>query len=157
MKNSAVLMTSICTILDTGLSTVAHAKSVGDIQKEITTLLAHEPKITNINMTQSLGLDQAKSKSQPWTGGYWPDITGSIANHYRDHTKIGNQIGFVLRYGVAKNRFLNDHKDVSENYASWDLAKRDQKLSPSEKYDLLVGNKNFEFTQGILGELDFRS
>lgn len=153
MKTSVVLMTSLCTIL----GTVAHAKSVGDIQKEITTLLAHEPKVTNINMMQELGLDKAKSKEQPWTGGYWPDITGSIANHYRDHTKIGNQIGFLLRYPVAKTRFLNDHKDVSENYSSWDFAKRNKKLSPSEKYDLLVGNKNFEFTQAVLGELEFRS
>jgi hypothetical protein len=137
-------------------SGVSQAKTVDDIQKSMTHLLAHEPKVTSVQAAHDLGLDQAKTREQPWTGGYWPDITGSIANHYRDRTKLGNEVTFLLRYDLAKSRFKNDHKNVREKYLSWDTEKLSQKLAPSEKYDLLIGNRDFEFTQAVLGELEFR-
>jgi hypothetical protein len=144
-------------ILANTLVQPAFAKTTSNIDAEIRKLLAHNPELTNVFAAEERGFNRGGTRAQPWSGSYWPDITGSIANHYRDRTTLGNQIGFLLRYDISKGRFLSDFKDVSQHYLSWDENKRNKKTSPSEKYDLLVGNQNFEFTRAILDELEFRS
>jgi len=144
-------------IISVLISTSTYAKTTKNIDSEITKLLAHDPVITQVQEVVNQGLNRASTAAQPWSGSYWPDITGSITNHYRDRTKLWNQAFFALGYQVSKIRFMNNFEDVQKSYLGWDHSKLNEKLSPSEKYDLLVGNHDFNFTKAILEELDFRA
>jgi hypothetical protein len=139
------------------LGTSANAAVVADIQGAVGKLLGHAPKVVNIYSAQEQNLDKANTRYQPWSGSYWPDISGGISNHWRDHDLFWAQLRFGLRYDVAKTTFRNDFKNVCEKYPSWDTKTLSDKLSPSEKYDLLMGDKDFTFTKAIIAETDFRS
>ncbi len=65
----------------------ASAGTVKDIQKVVTDLLSHEPEVTSLSVADQKGLKIAGAKFQPWTGSFWPDINGGIANHYRKYSK----------------------------------------------------------------------
>jgi hypothetical protein len=134
-----------------------NARVVYDAKSKMTTLLGHAPAVMSIVDAEKQGLSRAEAKFQPWAGSFWPDINGGITNHYRDHGGLGAKLNFLTRYDMAKARFRNDHKDVCEKFGEWDIEKLSKKLSPSEKYDLLLGNTNFEFTKAIMEEMDFRS
>ena len=141
----------------------ANATVVSNIDSAMGTLLGHPLKVTNINDIQSLKLEKAQTQFQPWTGSYWPDLNGGITNHYRIHGKGGAKVNFGLRYGVGKARFASDHQAVLDhvsanpNETDWTNTRMNQHLSPSEKYDLLLGDMNFTFTQAIMDETDFRA
>ncbi|MBS1958696.1 MAG: hypothetical protein JST80_04410 [Bdellovibrionales bacterium] len=139
------------------MSPLAHASKTVDAAKKMETLLGHPAAVLNVFDAQKQNLDSGAAKFQPWSGSYWPDINGGITNHYRDHGKFGAQIKFVLRYDAAKGRFRRDHADVCTNYDVWDATELNKKLSPAEKYDLLIGNTDFKFTKNIMDEMDFRA
>ncbi|MBU6153133.1 MAG: hypothetical protein KGP28_02415 [Bdellovibrionales bacterium] len=136
----------------------AKASVVLNIEEAMANLLGHPAKVMNVHESRALGIDkERKTRFHPWSGSYWPDILGGIANHYRDHKKFGNQFLFALRYGVAKGRVRRDFRNVSENILNFNQSELDQKLSPSEKYDLLLGDLDFKFTRAILDDVDFRA
>ena len=139
------------------VSSISEARVVGDINGAMTSLLGHAPVVTNVYDAQAKGLDRKATKFQPWSGSYWPDIMGGIANHWRDHDLFWAQIRFGLRYDVAKKAVNNDFKAVQEKFNEWDNKKLNDKLAPSEKYDLLVGDRNFTLTRAIIDEMDFRA
>jgi hypothetical protein len=139
------------------LTTSANASVVGNINPAVEKLLGHEPRVVNIFDAQKQNLDRATTRYQPWSGSYWPDISGGVANHWRDHDGIWAKVRFLLRYDVAKATLQNDFKQVVERYQTWDNGKLSEKLSPSEKYDLLMGDSNFTLTKAILAETDFRA
>jgi hypothetical protein len=136
---------------------LAQAAVTQDAKKKMTELLGHVPEVMNVLEAQKQKLDSGAPRFQPWSGSFWPDINGGITNHYRDNGKLGSQLNFVLRYDRAKHRLRNDHKQVCEKYPSWNVETLNQKLSPAEKYDLLLGNTNFEFTKAVMDEIDFRA
>jgi len=135
----------------------AQARVVSDVNQAMAQLLGHAPQVTNVFTEQTDHLERGASQFQPWSGSYWPDINGGITDHWRDHSLFGAQLRFGLRYDVAKKRFHKDFKEVSEKYMTWDAKKLNDKLSPSEKYDLLLGDTSFGFTRAIMDEMDFRS
>ena len=154
LKISTCLATLIAGLIHSPLSmgSVTH-----DLNAKMTKMLGHAPVVTSIKDAQAQKLDSAQAKFQPWSGSFWPDINGGIANHYRDHTKFWNQIYFGLRYGVAVERVNADHDRVVKKLSTWDQDKINQKLSPAEKYDLLLGDTDFSFTKAVMEEADFRS
>jgi len=127
-----------------------------DIFGMTTKLLGHEPQVMNALEADKQGLSRGYSKHQPWSGSFWPDIIGNIANHYRDHGTFWSKIRFGMRYDLARNRVHRMHNRVAENFSEWDVDTIAEKLSPSEKYDLLVGDLDFSLTRAVLEELDFR-
>lgn len=139
------------------MSSVSHAGVTQNAFEKMKQLLGHEPEVMNVLDAQKQGLDQAKTPFQPWSGSYWPDIIGGIGNHYRQQGAFGSKVKFMFRYDGARGRFHRKHKEVCEKYPSWDLETLSNNLSPAEKYDLLIGNSNFDFTRAILDELDFRA
>lgn len=160
MKKTASLKLSI--MAATVLAGVIHspfsmASVTQDINAKMTKMLGHAPEVSSILDAQKQKLDRGEAKFQPWSGSYWPDINGGIANHYRDHGKLGAQIDFLMRYSVAKNRLNQDHRVVVKKLDRWDNEKINKKLSPAEKYDLLLGDLNFTFTNAVMEEADFRS
>lgn len=148
---------AIVTTLFAASMPASEARVVGDLNGAMTKLLGHQPAVTSIYDAQAKGLDRKATKFQPWSGSYWPDIQGGIANHWRDHDLFWAQLRFGLRWDVAKKTVRNDLKDVRDKLNKWDNEKLNNKMSPSEKYDLLVGNTNFDLTQAVIDEADFRA
>lgn len=138
-------------------SGVAQASVVRDMRGAMKALLGHPPKLTRAREADAFGIQSARTREEPWSGSYWPDINGGIASHYRDHSVLGSQLWFVLRYGAAKIRLHGDFDAVQRGFRSFTQEEMDQKLSPAEKYDLLLGNDQFDFTRAILGDIEFRA
>jgi len=135
----------------------SYATVVENIHQTMTNLLGHQPAVTSVYDAQLQGLDAGAPSFQPWSSSYWPDILGNIENHYRDRTRVGNELFFLLQYGNAKNRFQSDAKNVCEKYNQWNPDDLNKKLSPAEKYDLLLGDTHFSFSKAIMDEIEFRS
>ena len=160
MKKTTKAKISVCAAtLIAGLihSPVSMGSVTHDLNAKMTKMLGHAPAVININDAQAQNLDQANTQFQPWSGSYWPDINGGIANHYRQHWTLGAQIGFLLGYGVSKGALNSEHDDVVKNFSKWNEKDLNQKLSPTEKYDLLLGDTNFTFSKAVMDEAEFRS
>ena len=135
----------------------SHASVVKDITGAMTTLLGHAPAVKNVFDGQNQGLDSARPNFQPWSSSYWPDILGGITNHYRVHSQFGNEFLFLLRYPVARNSLMNDESTVCTKWSTFNETDLNNKLSATEKYDLLLGDTNFSFTKAVQAEIDFRA
>ena len=104
--------------------------------------------ITNFNDIISKNLSRAKTKNKPWTSTYWPLNKGLIADSY-ESTRIGYYVerGFIswtknYRTFIArKNGVLNNIDSLNEGQLAT--------LAPSEKYDLLLGDKSFDLTHRL--------
>lgn len=97
--------------------------------------------LKNLNDMDEKGLQSAKLSVKPWSDDYWAIAKGVLGARYQDPN--------------AKKSF--DWKDnqnyVLENPVSTYLAEGLQDfLSPSEKYDLLVGDDKFTMTQSMWNE-----
>ncbi len=130
---------------------------VRDVRSAATALLGHPVRVVNVLQAEEQGLNQKNLRHQPWSGSFWPDIIGGIANHYRDHTKLGNQFRYLLRYELGSRRVWRDFRNVCTNYSRFSGDELNRKLSPAEKYDLLIGDAEFSFSKAVLDDIDFRA
>ncbi len=135
--------------------TNAEAAAVKDVATATARLLGHAPEV--MDLTALEWRMEGSSRAEPWSGSFWPDILGGIANHYRDRTKTWAQVRFGLRYDVARKGLVRDHEEVVRGWERFNREELNHKLSPAEKYDLLLGNRDFRFTRAILDELEFRA
>ncbi len=87
----------------------------------------------------------ASLQESPWSGDYWAIYAGVIAKRYNDpeFKKIAsnNDWSSVKAYIETQN-----NKQDAFNSSSIHL------LSPAEKYDLLIGDKNMSLTKAMLNE-----
>jgi hypothetical protein len=58
---------------------------------------------------------------------------------------------------MGSGRVWKDFKNVCEKYDSFDQEDLNQKLSPTEKYDLLLGDTKFTLSRAVLDDIDFRA
>ena len=135
----------------------SQAGVVENMNSAMTSLLGHAPAVTNVYEVERQGLNSGQPPYQPWSSSYWPDITGGITNHFRDRAFLPNLLGFLLKYNVSKKRFHNDHENVKKDYQSWSDDELNMRLSPAEKYDLLIGSEDFNFTKAVMDDIDFRA
>jgi hypothetical protein len=82
-----------------------------------------------------LNLNQGKTSIDLWSGSYWPHYQGSLAVRYRDPQFI-NLIQTLEQW----DKFFESYKKKSAY--SYVINHNIDQLSPSEKYDLLVGDSN---------------
>ncbi len=82
-------------------------------------------------------------QSQPWSDNYWPIYMGVLGNRYADNKFPKNNDWKKNQTYVHKSG-----NDFLEIFKTGD-AKAIDKLSPSEKYDLLVGDKKGSLTQAM--------
>lgn len=98
--------------------------------------------IRTLEEIKELGLTEGKIDIDPWSDWYWPIAVGQLGHRYASPglTKIWtndvpeDDTWKVLKNYVEKNPYYN--QEINE-------------LSPSEKYDILVGDKNFTLTQAM--------
>jgi hypothetical protein len=76
---------------------------------------------------------------QPWSDDYWAFYKGALANRYAESSYWEDN----LNYHDSWFKYFKSTVKPIENYD----ALRRNRLSPSEKYDLLVGDKNFTLTR----------
>lgn len=79
---------------------------------------------------------KASLPEAPWSDSYWPIYQGSLANRYADPAFPGSM--------DWKENFDFLFKRIGEGASD--------RLSPAEKYDLLVGDTNFTLTKRMLEE-----
>jgi hypothetical protein len=118
------------------------------IYNDVITVTEDKKFIRNFREIISKKLSKARTKVKPWTASYWPLSKGTIADpfeksaipYYVDVSWIdwdGNYSEFKKRY---KKKLMHIDK-LSEKELS--------KLAPSEKYDLLLGDKSFDLTKRL--------
>ncbi len=145
-----------------GMMSTAQARVEKDVPKKMENLLGHPAKVLNAYEIEKLKLTKGGAKFQPWSSSYWPDIMGGINDHYQLHWAPLSQGQFLMRYGVASGTVARDHQKVVDNMTSdpktsWSDEDISRRLSPAEKYDLLLGDLNFKFTEAVMDEIDFRN
>ena len=108
--------------------------------------------IRNFRTIVKKGFSKARTKRQPWTASYWPLAKGTIADPFLN-SRIPYYSDFARTHYFLWKSSKSKFDDRKEDYLSKideldedDLAK----LAPSEKYDLLMGDKNFTMTTMLM-------
>ncbi len=104
-----------------------------DLARDLVDRLEH----SSLESMSRAGLLSARLEKRPWSDSYWPIYQGVLANRYADP-------GFP---GVRDWKRNTDYVLNSlGNAGSVD------RLSPAEKYDLLVGDSEFTLTRTMINE-----
>lgn len=93
----------------------------------------------NLLKIDQLGLTQGEVERKPWSDDYWPIYRGILGARYSDDDFYYLE-GWKESFDYIK---ANPAKDIFKQETSHHL------LSPSEKYDLLLGKKNFSLTKNM--------
>ncbi len=97
-----------------------------------------EDLLLNAYKIDELKLRSGKVKYTPWTGYYWSTQNGLIANRYNDSWFKG------------KWTFKGKLKYTKTRPPAYYIKKRKiEQLSPAEKYELLIGDTNQDFSKSI--------
>lgn len=121
----------------------------GEIYSNVKIVTEDPAFIRNFQTIIKKNLSAAKTSNKPWTSSYWPLNKGTIADPYEN-----SSLGYMLDIGWV---------DWEENYDSLvrrqtevhptvlEMEQKDlDKLAPSEKYDVLIGDKSFDLTKRLV-------
>lgn len=120
------------------------------IQERLAALNEGSSYLSNIYEMESRGLNRAETTVQPWGGSYWPLYQGMIGNNYQ--SKDYNTFIFSARRNVDWTKNVRDYKKRAEKVHPkiYELDEKElAKLSPSEKYDLMLGDTSFDLTNRV--------
>lgn len=97
----------------------------------------------NVYEMEKLQLGAAVPARQPWGGSFWPLIQGQIANPWQERSyfefwELANWRGNTSHFKKKRREKLL-HADLMNE-------KELAELAPSEKYDILIGDKSFQLT-----------
>lgn len=125
------------------------AMSTDEIYNTVTTVTEDQQFIKNLKEMISPELSLATSEVKPWTSSFWPLAKGSIADPYENSSiRYNVDIGWVDwkdNYKSLVKRREKVHRKIDE------LSQKDlDKLAPSEKYDVLLGDDSFDLTNRIV-------
>jgi hypothetical protein len=123
-----------------------------DIKSRVTRLTENEKFLWDIREITKRGLTQANTKVQPWGGSFWPLIQGQVANPYQEKDFSVLHGAFngleVTSWKYNFNKFKKRQSTIHSTI--YDLSEKELALlAPSEKYDLLLGDTNFDLTNKI--------
>lgn len=112
--------------------------------ESVESLLQLNQLIKNPKEMESLNLMQGRAKQAPWSDDYWPIYSGILGKRYDDP---------MFAY---KDNWYENHQYILDVSAESVLKSNDPKLinqlSPSEKYDILVGDNNYTLTKKMWSE-----
>jgi len=95
--------------------------------------------LTNLEKMEENKLQSSKLEIAPWSDDYWAIYKGVLGARYAD-----NKFNFIVNWNVARDYV--ETKTAAQIFKSQDFNEID-KLSPSEKYDLLFGIDNNTLTK----------
>lgn len=117
-----------------------------DLIKRVERITENQVPLRNVYDITNRGLMSGSSNPIPWEGSFWPLIQGQIANIWQSKSMLK-----PLEYLSWKEN-LNDFRKRKRELLPQGLDMEEQKLAklaPSEKYDLLLGDTNFDLTNRI--------
>ena len=91
-----------------------------------------EGLITSLTEVEAFELLSGESLIEPWSDYYWPIYRGQLGNRYADYSLAADWIELL-------QEFFEPLRSIFE-IVSQNSQKRLKNLSPSEKYDLLIGD-----------------
>ncbi|MBY0517541.1 MAG: hypothetical protein K2P81_11560 [Bacteriovoracaceae bacterium] len=117
-----------------------------DFKSRVSYLTEEASPIINVIEMDGRGLTESNSVNRPWGGSFWPLIQGQIANTWQEKSysepwKLLGWKGNVKRWEKRRDKELPNVLSMTEK----ELAE----LAPSEKYDLILGDKSFDLTNRI--------
>ncbi|MCT4642245.1 MAG: hypothetical protein N4A33_08090 [Bacteriovoracaceae bacterium] len=89
----------------------------------------------------------------PWESSYWPFRAGSIAYRHKEMNRANfnlNLLSGTKPYIRKLRRILDKNSKIFYKLTDKEISK----FSAAEKYDFLVGDKNFSLTRGILDRIE---
>ncbi len=95
-------------------------------------------EIQSIQKSKKLNLESGETAIDLWSGHYWPHFQGSLAVRYRD-VKFQKLID-------EKDQWTEFH-ELMEKFPYYLYYSKLDQLSPAEKYDLVVGDKEMSLTK----------
>ncbi len=103
--------------------------------------------LRSIVIMDQKNLTAGKIRIAPWSDDYWALARGILGFRYNDYDMTN------LIIGDSKQTWPSHFKYIQENSVQ-DYIERGEidKLSPSEKYDLLIGDKDFTLTKKMWEE-----
>lgn len=114
------------------------------MEKWFSPILAHdraedlidEPSrmVKSLKTMSEMNLQTGKSAQEPWSDSYWPLSRGGLGQRYSDEKVMSMDFKEALDYVIA----MDPEKMIAEG--------RWQELSPAEKYDYVMGLKNYPLT-----------
>jgi hypothetical protein len=131
---------------------VAHAQPWGEID-ELKEFVTRDQVVTNARLMETGRLMESGLPETPWSSDFWPDMKGSIADPYNETGQgpLGipiNRIMLSANLSNLKSR-ASLHQQAVQNINSIDETKFDN-MSPTEKYDMLLGDPNFTMTNQVI-------
>lgn len=105
--------------------------------------------IWSIKELDKRGIQSATTQTQPWGGPFWPLNQGLIANTY--HNKDYKTFIFSFPEHLSWRENLRDFYRLSGKYKYTDDMSEYElsRLAPAEKYDLILGDKEFDLTHRL--------
>lgn len=99
------------------------------------------PLLKKVGQINDSKYNSVKLEQQPWSGDYWGLYRGGIGARYADDSFT---FGFTFK----------ENYELYQKYWPIDYSNTEaiNNLSPAEKYDLLVGDKNFSLTKAAWAE-----
>jgi len=117
------------------------------VMERVRTMSEDKNFIQNIYDVHSMGLSDADTTDQPWMSTYWPLNKGLIADPYYESLQIlrpAHELSWTSNYKKLTKRTYKVHPKIMK------LDQDDlNKLAPSEKYDLLLGDSSFDLTNRL--------
>jgi hypothetical protein len=112
----------------------SHGRWIAPEQGIIAQHLVEDFRYDSLAQMEAKGLTQAQVKEEPWSGWYWPLATGGLAFRYADANFPKKEAWDSVQAHIEQRL---GQGPVSE-------------LSPSEKYDLLIGDFQFTLTRSMI-------
>lgn len=124
--------------------------ATSEIDAHLAKIHEGQPYLGNIYEIDRRGLQRANTRFQPWGGSFWPVYQGGIASNYQNIdsdifiTTLFKNIRWQSNVSSYKKRVEKVHPKIYE-LDEKELAK----LSPTEKYDILLGDTSFDLTNRV--------
>ncbi|MGK5085238.1 hypothetical protein WDW37_18270 [Bdellovibrionota bacterium FG-1] len=155
MKKKVASMLSLVGILSCAQNT-AFAEQWGEIAKlkNFVSQKDTHQTLTNIIAMDAMRLNESAldTEHRPWSDTFWPDVKGSIAYPYAESHFLANPLWWSLN-----RKFVANRDDLHYRLFFGDVSQDEiDVLSPAEKYDLLVGDKDFSLTRNVVDMVDTR-
>ena len=110
--------------------------------EQITPLLQGKREITSLVELEKLGLNSGETGLDLWSGSYWPQYQGSLGVRYRDPSFMSL---------MSSHEQFDKFKELEEKTPAYTYMGKENLLSPSEKYDLIVGDDSMSLTKYAWG------
>lgn len=124
------------------------ASSREDIRANVIKFTEDENYESNISAMMKPELINGKADLQPWTSFYWQIGNGLIADDYRRSFTNARLVTSLVFWKKRIKRFNRRFKKKLSEAYSLDQRQLD-KLAPSEKYDLALGDLSFNLTHRL--------